>query len=113
MPGPSQAGHLFMTFDDEDDRKLDQSVFDPSQIEFLTFEDICGIHDRALEQFGNGAPGFVSEHSVQSAAAQPEAAMYGQYFHDFPAGMAAAYLYYLTNQQGFVNGNKRTAVGAA
>lgn len=27
--------------------------------------------------------------------------------------MAAAYVYYLTNQQGFVNGNKRAAVGAA
>lgn len=27
--------------------------------------------------------------------------------------MAAAYLFYLTHQQGFINGNKRTAVGAA
>ncbi len=27
--------------------------------------------------------------------------------------MAAAYVYYLTNQQGFLNGNKRAAVGSA
>jgi death-on-curing protein len=27
--------------------------------------------------------------------------------------MAAAYLYFLTHQQGFLNGNKRTAVAAA
>ena len=39
--------------------------------------------------------------------------MLGHYIHTFPAGMAAAYLYYLTNQQGFLNGNKRAAVGAA
>ena len=82
-------------------------------IEFLSFEDICTIHDRALMEFGQGMPGFLDEHTVRSAAAQPEAGISGRYFHEFPAGMAAAYLYYLTNQQGFVNGNKRTAVGAA
>lgn len=36
-----------------------------------------------------------------------------EYLYEFPAGMAAAYLYFLANQQGFLNGNKRTAVGAA
>lgn len=86
---------------------------DPIAIEFLTFEDICQIHDRGLAQFGDGVPGILDEHTVRSAAAQPEAGMSRQYFHRFPAGMAAAYLYYLTNQQGFLNGNKRTAVGAA
>jgi prophage maintenance system killer protein len=64
-------------------------------------------------QFGAGAAGFVDEHVVRSASGQPEAGIAGHYFHEFPAGMAAAYLYYLANQQGFINGNKRTAVGAA
>jgi death-on-curing family protein len=85
----------------------------PTQIEFLTFEDVCAIHDRGLIQFGEGAPGIISEHSIRSAMAQPEAGIDGRYFHTFPAGMAAAYLYYLTRQQGFVNGNKRAAVGSA
>jgi prophage maintenance system killer protein len=82
-------------------------------IEFLTFEDVCAIHDRGLAEFGQGLPGFVDEHTVRSAAAQPEVGAFGHYFHEFPAGMAAAYLYYLTNQQGFLNGNKRAAVGSA
>ena len=86
---------------------------DKSGVVFLTFEDICAIHDRGLAEFGFGEPGFLNEHSVRSAAAQPEAGIDGKYFHEFPAGMAAAYLYYLTNQQGFVNGNKRVAVGSA
>lgn len=83
------------------------------EIEFLTFEDVCEIHDRALAEFGLGMAGFMSEHAVRSAAAQAEAGTLGQYFHEFPAGMAAAYLYYLANQQGFLNGNKRAAVGSA
>lgn len=82
-------------------------------IEFLSFADICAIHDRALAEFGEGLPGFLDEHTVRSAAGQAEASVSGRYFHRFPAGMAAAYLYYLTNQQGFVGGNKRTAVGSA
>ena len=84
-----------------------------AEIVFVKFEDICEIHDLALEQFGEGAPGFVDEHAVRSAAAQAEASVFGQYLHEFPAGMAAAYLFFLTRQQGFVQGNKRTAVGTA
>jgi death-on-curing protein len=91
---------------DEDNRKA-------IVIEFLTFDDVCEIHDEALKRFGHGQFGFLDEHSVRSAAAQAEAALLGQYLHSFPAGMAAAYLYYLTNQQGFLNGNKRAAVGSA
>src|SRR5258708_4309128 len=83
------------------------------EIIFLTFESVCAIHDRGLAEFGFGESGFISEHSVRSAAAQPAAGIDGKYFYGFPAGMAAAYLYYLTNQQGFVNGNKRAAVGSA
>ena len=82
-----------------------------TEIEFLTFEDVCAIHDRGLADYGEGAPGMLAEHSIRSAAAQPEAGIDGHYFHEFPAGMAAAYLYFLANQQGFVNGNKRIAVG--
>ncbi len=83
------------------------------EIEFLSFEDVCAIHDVGLALFGHGLPGFLDEHTVRSAFAQAQAGMRGKYFHTFPAGMAAAYLYYLTNQQGFVNGNKRAAVGSA
>jgi len=82
------------------------------KIEFLTFEDVCDIHDHALDQYGYGIHGFLDEHTVRSAAAQAQASIRGKYFHGFPAGMAAAYLYFLANQQGFLNGNKRAAVGS-
>src|SRR5437016_3974600 len=85
----------------------------PAPIEFLTFEDVCAIHDRGLLEFGEGAPGFVDENVVRSAAGQAEASVRGQYMHAFPAGMAAAYLFFLARQQGFVQGNKRAAVGSA
>ena len=84
-----------------------------ADIEFLSFADVCAIHDRALSEFGEGLAGFLDQNTVRSAASQPQAGISGKYFYDFPAGMAAAYLYFLTNQQGFVNGNKRTAVGSA
>jgi death-on-curing protein len=83
------------------------------EIDFLSFEDVCEIHDKALAEFGHGLPGFLDEHAVRSAIGQPEAGMSHAYFHAFPAGMAAAYLYYIANQQGFLNANKRAAVGAA
>ena len=83
------------------------------EIEFVSFEDVCAIHDRGLAEFGEGAPGFIDENVVRSAAGQAEASLYGKYMHVFPAGMAAAYLFFLARQQGFVQGNKRTAVGVA
>ena len=86
---------------------------EPVQIEFLTFEDVCGIHDRGLLEFGEGIPGFIDQNAVRSAVAQPEASVFRQHMYEFPAGMAAAYLYFLAHQQGFVQGNKRAAVGAA
>src|ERR1041384_5729069 len=83
------------------------------QIEFLTFEDVCEIHDRGLLEFGEGAAGFIDENVVRSAVAQAQAAIFARYMYDFPAGMAAAYLYFLATQQGLVQGNKRVAVGSA
>jgi death-on-curing protein len=80
---------------------------------FLTFDDVCEIHERGILEFGYGQLGFIDENAVRSAAAQPEVGADGKYFHKFPAGMAAAYLFYLANQQGFCNGNKRAAVGSA
>jgi death on curing protein len=105
MPGLWQVGPVF-------NAKTFVGMGDEG-IEFLSFDDICAIHVRGLAEFGEGLPGFLDEHVVRSAAAQAEAGAFGRYFHSFPAGMAAAYLYYLANQQGFINGNKRTAVGAA
>ena len=61
---------------------------EPVEVEFLTFDDVCAIHDRGLLKFGEGAPGFIDENVVRSAAAQAQAAVMGRYMYEFPAGMA-------------------------
>lgn len=85
----------------------------PDDIQFLSFEDVCEIHDRGLIEFGEGIGGFIDVNVVRSAVAQPQASVFRKYMYEFPAGMAAAYLYFLASQQGFVQGNKRAAVGSA
>lgn len=42
----------------------------------------------------------------------PQATMFGQFLHKDLAEMAAAYLFHFAAAQGFVDGNKRTAVVA-
>lgn len=82
------------------------------RIEFLSFEDVVAIH---IEQLGlhGGRDGFIDETVVRSAIAQPQASMFGNYLHEDLAEMAAAYLFHLAASQGFVDGNKRTALIAA
>jgi death-on-curing protein len=81
-------------------------------IDFLDFDDVVAIHADQLAVHG-GRDGFVDEGVVRSAVAQPQASMFGNYLHQDLAEMAAAYLFHLAASQGFVDGNKRTAVVAA
>lgn len=80
--------------------------------DFLTFDDILEIHARVLLEHG-GADGILNRNVIESAIAQPFASMGGQFLHSDITLMAAAYLYHLASQQGFQDGNKRTAVVAA
>ena len=81
------------------------------QPEFLTFEDVLAIHGEQLELYG-GAEGIIDEGVIRSAIAEPRQTMFGQYLHDDITKMAAAYLFHLAMQQGFRDGNKRTALVA-
>ncbi len=69
------------------------------------------LHARQIELFG-GLHGVRDEGAVESALARPLNAWgYGQ-ATDVEA-LAATYLCALTRQQGYVDGNKRTALAAA
>lgn len=81
-------------------------------IEFLTLADIQEIHSDQLARYG-GADGFIDSNIVESALAQPQAGMFGQYLHADIAEMAAAYLFHFAAAQGFIDGNKRTAAASA
>src|SRR4051812_41929036 len=62
---------------------------------------------------GTAARTESSIETSESATAQPQATMFGEYRHADIAEMAAAYLSHFAAAQGFVDGNKRTAAGAA
>ncbi|HWB53963.1 MAG TPA: type II toxin-antitoxin system death-on-curing family toxin [Tepidisphaeraceae bacterium] len=79
---------------------------------FLTLDHILRLHARQIEIFG-GSDGMRDIALVESAMAQPRQAVGGQYLHKTLAEMAAAYLYYLAKNHGFVDGNKRVAAAAA
>lgn len=79
---------------------------------FLTLEDALAIHRRGLEDFG-GADGIRDLAALESALGMPQAGFGEDYFHKTLPEMAAAYLFHLAQNHGFVDGNKRVALGAA
>jgi death-on-curing protein len=81
-------------------------------IVFLTIEDVLEVHRELIERYG-GAGGIRDAGLLDSALALPQAGSGDTYFHDFPAEMAAAYLFHIARNHPFVDGNKRTALAAA
>ncbi len=79
---------------------------------FLTEEQILSFHRNQLKLYG-GQEGIRDRGLLYSAMAQPEASFGGEYLHSFPFGMAAAYAYHISENQPFVDGNKRTALDCA
>jgi len=79
---------------------------------FLTDEDVVAIHGDQFGDFG-GAQGVRDPGLLSSAVAQPRATFGGAFLHADLYHMAAAYLYHLTKNHAFVDGNKRTAMIAA
>jgi death-on-curing protein len=70
------------------------------------------LHQKQIEDFG-GDPGVRDLGLLQSAIAMPAGGFGGEFLHEFPHGMAAAYLFHIAANHPFVDGNKRTALDAA
>ena len=77
-------------------------------ITFLTLEEVMELHNDQIQRHG-GEPTIRDTGLLQSAIAMPAAAFGGEFLHEFPHGMAAAYLFHLVANHPFVDGNKRTA----
>jgi death on curing protein len=75
---------------------------------FITKSMVLSIHTRQIERFG-GTPGVRDEGLLESALAQPQATFGGEYLHPTIAEQAAAYLYHITMNHPFIDGNKRSA----
>jgi death-on-curing protein len=71
-------------------------------------DEVLLIHADQIETFG-GSPGLRDGGLLDSALAQPRATFGGTLLHPTMAEQAAAYLYHLSRNHPFVDGNKRTA----
>jgi death-on-curing protein len=83
----------------------------PENCFHLTVEIVKEIHTAALEGFG-GADGLREPSLLESAVAAPQVTIGGYSPFADLAEVAAAYLFYLCRNHPFLDGNKRTALGA-
>lgn len=80
--------------------------------EFLTLDEVLGIHADQIRRYG-GATGLRDLELLCSAIAMPQTTFDGEYLHTSHFDMAAAYLFHLARNHPFVDGNKRTALMCA
>ncbi len=76
-----------------------------------TVEIVREIHAEAIAKFG-GSDGVRDMALHESAVGAPQASFGGQSPYKDLAEVAAAYLFYLCRNHPFIDGNKRTALGA-
>lgn len=79
---------------------------------FLDLAEVIEIHLDQIERYG-GAAGTRDLGLLQSAVAMPQAGVARTYAHGDLFEMAAAYLFHITCNHPFVDGNKRTGAAAA
>jgi death-on-curing protein len=77
----------------------------------LTVAIVREIHAEAISQFG-GASGVRDVALLESAVAAPQAGYGGKSVYADVLEIAAAYLFFLCRNHAFIDGNKRTALGA-
>lgn len=83
----------------------------PNDCFHLTAEIVGEIHNNVIERFG-GSEGLRDLALLESAVAAPQASVGGQSPFADLVEVAAAYLFYLCRNHPFIDGNKRTALGA-
>jgi len=72
---------------------------------------VLAIHAHLIEKFG-GSTGLRDEGLLDSALSQPYQTFFGEFLHPTIYEQAAAYLYHLTKNHAFIDGNKRVALAA-
>lgn len=83
----------------------------PDNCFHLTVEIVREIHGEVISRFG-GSEGVRELALLESAVAAPQASFGGRSPYADLREVAAAYLYYLCKNHPFIDGNKRTALGA-
>lgn len=77
----------------------------------LTVEIVREIHAEAIRRFG-GSDGVRDLTLLESAVTAPQASFEGKSPFSDVEEIGAAYLFYLSQNHPFIDGNKRTALGA-
>jgi death on curing protein len=78
---------------------------------FLSVETVELFHKRALQEHG-GMPGVRSRDLLESAVFQPQQSAFGEDAYSSFASKAAAYGFFIAQNQPFIDGNKRTAAAS-
>ncbi|MGD9688294.1 MAG: type II toxin-antitoxin system death-on-curing family toxin [Phycisphaerales bacterium] len=76
---------------------------------FIAVEEALAWHEILMSRYG-GKPGLRDRALLESALAMPQQSISGQYAHQFPFEMGAAYAFHLDKNHPFVDGNKRIAL---
>ena len=82
------------------------------QPQILSVDDVLAIHEDTIAQEG-GLAGLRDPGLLESAVMMPQQRFGGAYLHGGLAEMAAAYLFHITQNHAFHDGNKRTGALAA
>ncbi|MBZ0266251.1 Fic family protein [bacterium] len=77
--------------------------------EFLTVEDVLAIHHSQMKRYG-GRPDIRDQKLLESAIGMPQAMFDGKFLHQDFFSMAAAYAFHISQNQPFIDGNKRTGL---
>lgn len=84
----------------------------PSDPKFLSLGEVLEIHKDQISRYG-GNPGIRELDGLKSALGLPAATFGGEFLHPDIFSMAAAYLFHITNNHPFIDGNKRTGTATA
>jgi death on curing protein len=79
---------------------------------FLTLDEVLEIHAQQIGLYG-GSEGVRDRAGLESAIATPGATYGGEFLHRSIPAMAAAYLFHISQNHPFLDGNKRTGANAA
>ena len=79
---------------------------------FLSVDDVIAIHGDTIGHEG-GLGGVRDYGLLASAVMMPQQRLNGEYLHDGMPAMAAAYLFHITQNHPFHDGNKRAGAAAA
>jgi death-on-curing protein len=77
---------------------------------FLTIDQVIELHAMALSYGNGGTDGVRSHQQLSAAVMQPQQSAFGEEAYPTIPEKAAAYGYFIAEDQAFIDGNKRTAL---